>query len=280
MGRVKRYPVYIPTKGRAHLARHTLPTWISIRNLILNLVVEPQDVDSYEEALWDAGLEDHFSLRVLDRNDQGISYARNGVVNFAAEDGANGFVMSDDDLKVHEGVDELARFMEKNKMAAGVSFCHRLNLFWDNLKWDTGAHPTAGGSAQLCVGLSVPRMQETKGYLRELGPYEDTDIILQLLKAGYGPWYIHTGAKGALGGKRYEDGGISAMEKKERYSSRAAKEKRIMEVLCREHGAEYFRWHKASKHLQEQGLYHVIRFQWMRIYRDFNPRAFHTLYER
>jgi hypothetical protein len=65
------YPIYIPTKGRpdkCHTAqnfqKHQIP---------FKLVVEPQDLESYKEHYPD------FYLVSLDKNDQGIAYARNFI---------------------------------------------------------------------------------------------------------------------------------------------------------------------------------------------------------
>lgn len=271
------HAAFIPTKARADLVRKTIWSWVDTE-VDPNLVVEPQDVEAYEEMLFEEDLEDEVTLRIMKKNDQGICYARNQCVRFATKDGHDGFIMSDDDLEVEPGISALAEFIEEDEQAAGVGFMHRLHMLWMGVEFDTGPHPTAGGTAQNCIGLSTKKMRDTKGYIPGLGPYDDSDMIFQLVKAGYGPWYLHSDAHGRLVGQRYQPGGISEMEKNAKQVDRKEKENRLYEILVREHGEEYFGWHRASKHLREQGLDKVIRFRWKRFYRDHNPEAYEILY--
>jgi hypothetical protein len=65
------YPIYIPTKGRPDKC-HTAQNFQKYQ-IPFKLVVEPQDLESYREHYSD------FCLVALDRNDQGIAYARNFI---------------------------------------------------------------------------------------------------------------------------------------------------------------------------------------------------------
>lgn len=84
-----KYPVYVPTKGRADrpktaqiLARAEVP---------FRLVVEPQDVEAYSKE-WGA------HLLVMPENDQGLVYARNFIWDHAVAEGHEKHWQFDDDI--------------------------------------------------------------------------------------------------------------------------------------------------------------------------------------
>jgi hypothetical protein len=86
-----RYPVYVPSKGRAQygqtmqfLQRDGVPYW---------LVVEPQEEAAYRAAFPAA------TLLVLDRNNGGLIYARNWIKAHATASGAERHWQLDDNMR-------------------------------------------------------------------------------------------------------------------------------------------------------------------------------------
>ncbi len=83
------YNFYIPTKGRPK----TQTTFKVLESLGIKstLVVEPQDYQAYRD-------EGHYPLK-MDKNDQGIYYARNFIKDFDKEHGWGFHWQLDDDIK-------------------------------------------------------------------------------------------------------------------------------------------------------------------------------------
>lgn len=273
---MKTYSAYIHTKARAEFIQRTLPSWAETE-VDVHLVVEPQDAEDYEWSLINMGLDDRMSIRVIDKNDQGLAYVRDKIIGIARDDGHDGYIMSDDDLTVEPGISALAQFVEEHLTAAGAGFSHRLNLYWSGgLERGTGAYPVHGGTAQNCIGLSTKKL-EGLGYDLRIRPYQDKDILLQLLQAGYGPWYLHTDAFGKMVGQRYQPGGNAAHDEASDIT-RAEREMRMYDLLRDKWGEDYFYLRKAPKALREKGVEKSVYFKWKPIYRDFNPEAYEELY--
>jgi hypothetical protein len=86
-----RYPVFIPSKGRANLA---LTAGMFARDGVpFKVVVEPQEVEAYERAV---GAD---RLCVLPENNRGLVYSRNWIKTFATAEGHERHWQFDDDIK-------------------------------------------------------------------------------------------------------------------------------------------------------------------------------------
>jgi hypothetical protein len=86
---INKYVIYIPSKGRANLARTTQ----TIEGLNYKLVVEPQDYDGYCK-VYSAD-----KVVRLDKNDQGIAYARNYIKQYSRDRGEEKHWQLDDDIE-------------------------------------------------------------------------------------------------------------------------------------------------------------------------------------
>lgn len=88
--REPRYPVYIPSKGRADNLR---TAWMFQEDDVpYKVVVEPQEVDEYAQAV---GRE---NLLTLPKNNKGLVYSRNWIKNHATEAGHKRHWQFDDDI--------------------------------------------------------------------------------------------------------------------------------------------------------------------------------------
>jgi hypothetical protein len=88
---INKYPIYIPSKGRANL--NITPSLLQANGLDYTLVVEPQDYDSYCKV--------HSPERVvrMDKNDMGMWYVRNYMKRFSSERGDKKHWQLDDDIE-------------------------------------------------------------------------------------------------------------------------------------------------------------------------------------
>jgi hypothetical protein len=83
-----KYVIYIPTKGRSNLTKTTQ----TIDGLNYKLVVEPQDYDAYRK------IYSSDRVVVLDKNDQGLAYARNYIKQYSRAQGEHKHWQLDDDI--------------------------------------------------------------------------------------------------------------------------------------------------------------------------------------
>ena len=81
--------IYIPSKGRPHCRTYSLLMESHYEGAIV--VVEPQDKNKYESV----GIK---NLLVLDKNNQGISYARQSILEHARKNNQEWVWMIDDDI--------------------------------------------------------------------------------------------------------------------------------------------------------------------------------------
>jgi hypothetical protein len=86
-----KYPVYIPSKGRAHL--HITTNTLQMAGIPYKLVVEPQDYDEYCKV---HGAE---NLVRLDKNDMGMWYVRNYMKKYSKALGEEKHWQLDDDIE-------------------------------------------------------------------------------------------------------------------------------------------------------------------------------------
>lgn len=85
-----KYPIYVPSKGRAHNLKTAKP--LDKSGVDYKVVVEPSQAASYENAVG----RDH--LLVLPENDCGLVYSRNWITDHAKKSGAARHWQIDDDI--------------------------------------------------------------------------------------------------------------------------------------------------------------------------------------
>jgi len=88
---LQRYTVYIPSKGRA--SSHSTYDLCRAENIPCKIVVEPQDYEQYVETV------PHTHILTLDKNDQGIQYARSWIKRYSNNEGESYHWQMDDDMK-------------------------------------------------------------------------------------------------------------------------------------------------------------------------------------
>ncbi len=109
---MQRHTVYIPSKGRA--SSHTTYNLCVEEQVPCRIVVEPQDYVEYVETI------PHNHLLTLDKNDQGIQYARTWIKNYSKSQGESYHWQMDDDMKYFT-----MRMDDKNKR---VNLLHSMSI--------------------------------------------------------------------------------------------------------------------------------------------------------
>ncbi len=113
-----RYPVYIPSKGRA--AQVLTAKCFAADGVPFRLVVEPQEVEAYA-AVWGRSC-----LLILPENNQGLVYARNWIKAYSIAQGQERHWQFDDDIKecwrLHKGHSVSGR----GGLGSGRGFCGSL----------------------------------------------------------------------------------------------------------------------------------------------------------
>lgn len=176
------YPVFVPSRHRADIA--TTPDLLAASGVPYHLVVEPHDADAYVERY---GAE---RVLVMDKNDQGIAYARNWLMDRARAAGMEYVWQLDDDMR-RFGV----RRNGKRVMIPARAALAYMELLVDSFDNIGGANVMNGAYAfsydnkpalstngmVYCVQLLrtnvAPRF---RGHLMD-----DTDYSMQLLTQGY-----------------------------------------------------------------------------------------------
>lgn len=189
------WAVFVATKGRAGRIS------ADVLSLSPTLVVEPAEEAAYRTAY--PGLR----VRVLEANDRGVSYARNGVLRQAAIEGQDWCWMLDDDLgdfqyraasgPVSRTPKEALSAAEARIGTIGGCAAAGLSVAWQKPPRLTGAGGrspatqgatdavTRGVNVYCCVALGVGELARAGiRYREELALREDTDLALQILAKG------------------------------------------------------------------------------------------------
>jgi hypothetical protein len=179
-----KHPVYVPSKGRSATRKtHRALTYIGVPH---RMVVEPQEYDKY------AAVVDPSIILTLDKNDQGLHYARNWIWEHALSEGAEWFWQIDDNIEGFHRYNNNLRVpcMSGTIFRLAEDFCER----FENV-----------GQGGFQYYMFMPRKQahkfppiflNTRIYSCTLNradlPFryrafynDDTDLSLQILKAGW-----------------------------------------------------------------------------------------------
>jgi len=202
MSRKPRYPIYIPSKGRA--GRSETARLFDSEGVPYLVVVEPQEVDAYAQRI------DKSKLVVLPENDQGLVYSRNFCKQHSIDSGAERHWQFDDDIRL------IGRMYKRYRLRidAGIALAECENF--------VERYENVGLASLNHIGFLPPKMRIPPFYLNarcytcflmwnELpntfrNRYnEDTDMTLQVLAAGYctilfNTFYMQTGSTNS-GGK-------------------------------------------------------------------------------
>ena len=248
--------IYIPSKKRPHLIKKTLQYVAYCPENKIYLVVAPDEVAAYEDAVGEVQALLHSPIYVITRADggKGISYARNIAVEHAADQGYEALVMIDDDMGC-TNLNLLLDYAQQNSDIGGVAAYWPTYVRFLDLEPNQGVVLHSKTLGQACIGFRTAHVLEVGGFDIRLHRKEDYDMRIMLLKAGYA-WYIHTDCLLKLTGKPYGEGGIQSMG-----ISQEKLERDAYEVLCAKHGAQFFSW--------SQQKTTAIRTHWSKIHKAF-----------
>jgi hypothetical protein len=182
---MNQFPIYIPSKGRYECI--TAKQLIKM-NIPFKIVIEPQDLDDYQKKWKD--------LLILNRNDMGISYVRQAIINYAKSNHQKWIWIIDDDIT-------------EWWYRAGNDGCIKTNISClKEVETNILNHPEKDIIGQVglyhCVwackkNCSIPFISENVGivqvvafnlpninikYDSDLNGMEDQDLTLRLLKSG------------------------------------------------------------------------------------------------
>ena len=166
--------VFVPSKNRPHtkIVERWAPAGITPL-----IFVEPQDAEAYE------GL----PIEVLPKNNQGLVYSRNYILNYARENGVEWFCMCDDDIEnFSEVIGGRARTRDANIVLQVWSLAKKFNLGLTGL-----AYRQYGWSEkkpirlntklpEVCVIIQTKRM--THNYRPDLELKEDRDFAMNAIR--------------------------------------------------------------------------------------------------
>lgn len=177
--KLPRYPVYVPSKGRAKTA--LTPRFLARDKVPFHIVVEPQDHDEYAER-W--GVK---RLLVLPENDKGLVYARNWIkAHSIAEYGAERHWQIDDNCRRIVRVAKGLRIKAPSGVALRVveDFTDRYeNVGLSGLAYAMFVPPNLGPFTLNCHIYSCLLVQNSLPY-KWRNFNDDVDMSLQILSGG------------------------------------------------------------------------------------------------
>ena len=175
-----KYTVYIPSKGRADtlsMHKHCIKEGIPYK-----VVVEPQDADAYSETV---GKD---NLVILERNDQGIAYARTSIKYHSESLGEKYHWQMDDDMKhfsIRTGGKNVKVGLKNN-----IAIMEYVTELFDNIAISgmgndvfAWSKPAPIKENQIACGCFLVN-NSVDNYWR-YGTVEDIDYTLMCLEKGY-----------------------------------------------------------------------------------------------
>jgi len=174
------YPIYIPSKNRA--GSTTTPQLLRESGVSFYVLVEPQDYENYQKYH-----PDH-ELLMMDKNDQGIDYARNFAKNHATENGHTYHWQLDDDVKAFR-----VRIDTKNLKTTGahvLSIVEKVTNLYSNIgtaapMYDTFAYTVPTPIKLNKMVASVMLFKNDPEIIFRPMIIDDIDVTMQYLDKGY-----------------------------------------------------------------------------------------------
>jgi hypothetical protein len=173
-------PVAVASKGRPQAPTLQL---LADAGLPARVFIEPQDADAY--AHWSA----HHDLFRLDRNDQGLPYVRQAILEAARGAGLRWYWMLDDDIKrllryqgrraVVVPADEALERAEMEFISQPVA---QAGLEYAQFAWSAEGRVRRNSYCDVAVAI---RADAPVNFRPETGVKCDRDFTLQLLAQGY-----------------------------------------------------------------------------------------------
>lgn len=180
------FPVFIPSRGRSHNVKGTAAL-LSAAGISFTLIVEPHEVEAYRQLL--TTLNACGTVVSLPKSHQGISYARNFILDLAPADGW--FWVMDDDIqgffrainRINSSIgprelhSEVLQRMQKHPNATVYS------IDYPFYAWQYGDEAVAINSYNnIAVLFNRARLDQSIRYRFQIR--EDYDFTLQVILAG------------------------------------------------------------------------------------------------
>lgn len=175
-------PVFIPSKGRA-TGLKTSAHFEDKSHVFV--VVEPQDEAAYKEA-------GHTNLLVLPKDNQGIAYVRNWILENAIKERLKRYWMMDDDItqfseyagaKGTKITGDLACYKAEKILVWGVPKLGQGAMEYTQFAWSQKKEIVSPGYCDVAV-LINPALVGNIRYRSEMNLKEDRDFTLQILASG------------------------------------------------------------------------------------------------
>jgi len=179
-------PIFIPSKNRpdSKLVKLIVEQKLPLEDFYI--VVEHQNLAEYET------LNPELSYIILPENDQGISYVRNYIKEFATNSGYEWFWMIDDD------VDAFYKTVGKKNVKVSIdealngafdiftrnSQCGQASIEYQQYAWSATKPYALNSYCDVCVCINTKATKTVK-YRPYVSLKEDRDFTLQVLSNGY-----------------------------------------------------------------------------------------------
>lgn len=240
--------IYIPSKGRPNCKTYSMLKECHYDGAIV--VVEPQDKDKYKSA----GIT---NLLVLEKNDKGIGFARQSILQHARKSKEEWFWMLDDDITgmfVWNG-QKLVKYGALAVLTLALQEAQKMpnlavaGLDFRQFAWSHKGKPIK--NTQVCAAVLInTKRTSLLSYPNHL--MEDRDFCIQAILSGYETvrftkYAFNTPPMGK------EEGGCQMM------SNRPKEMKRAVKALCRKYGEE-----NISPYKKQNGWYDC-RIKWKKL---------------
>jgi hypothetical protein len=178
--------IFIPSKGRPDKV-HTYHALLQGNSRRVAIVVEPEELEAYQEAMKGFGVE----FLVLPASNQGIAFVRNFILDYAQTHNVPSYWMLDDDIKEFKQyingkphkIDGLKALDQAKFALSAVPNLAQGALEYDQYAWSAKNSVRLYGYCDVAV-LIYPQRVGAIRYRPEVNLKEDRDFTMQLLHAG------------------------------------------------------------------------------------------------
>lgn len=178
------FPIFVPSKGRPD-SKLLKKLWESGHEF--KVFVEPQDLKLYVPLFEDKVVN-------IEKDDQGITYVRNFIHDYAISQGLAWYWMLDDDIENFYRIvnkravkADLSVLAEAQTYFTGRPSVAQASLDYQQFAWSSEKPFKKNGYCDVCVCISAERTKSIK--YRDFGIpkfiKEDRDFTLQILANGY-----------------------------------------------------------------------------------------------
>lgn len=252
--------VFIPTRNRAQLVERVLPKWTEQPIDELFFVCEKWERGKYRRV---AG--NHAEVLVLPKTNQGINYARNWIVTWAAEHGYRKLIMSDDDLfpRPDSDVTRLMAFDSVPTLGLGIMLPFYGLMFGnDTVKNSDEPLMSLGGLGKRCFSLDVSKVLSVGNFdVRLHSGWGDDELVRQGIAGAQATWYVHAGVRGTSIANRHTPGGLNDLH----YEDAS----RRMDAQYQCHKIIYKKW--GPEFISKPKLNGRLICQWKKMFDEFIP---------